>query len=108
MRDAHAHLVAKGLNETHFDAVMKHSLATLQELGVSEELIAEAKKIAESSRKDVLGQLWDGNTGQKMCVTHHCNGQGCRCGRRILRGCEKGDASVFYYLRSFIASIQFA
>ena len=56
MRDAHAHLVAKGLNETHFDAVMKHLVATLQELGVSEELVAEAEKIAESSRKDVLGQ----------------------------------------------------
>ena len=56
MRDAHTHLVEKGLNEQHFDAVMAHLVATLQELGVANELIAEAGKIAESTRNDVLGR----------------------------------------------------
>ncbi len=35
LRTAHAPLVAKGLNETHFGAVAKHLQDTLQELGVS-------------------------------------------------------------------------
>ena len=55
MRDAHAHLIEKGLNAVHFDAVMSHLVATLQELGVADELIAEAGKIAESTRNDILG-----------------------------------------------------
>ncbi len=56
MRDAHAHLVAKGLNDTHFDAVMENLGATLTELGVPGDLIAEAAAIAESTRGDVLGR----------------------------------------------------
>lgn len=56
MRDAHAHLVEMGLNEGHFDAVMDHLKATLQELGVPEDLMAKAEKIAESTRNDVLGK----------------------------------------------------
>jgi len=56
MRAAHAHLVAKGLNDSHFDAVMENLGATLTELGVPGELIAEAAAIAESTRKDVLGK----------------------------------------------------
>jgi len=55
MRNAHAHLVEKGLNDTHFNAVMGHLAATLMELGVSEELIAEVATLAESTRSDVLG-----------------------------------------------------
>jgi len=56
MRDAHAHLVAKGLNDSHFDAVMEHIGATLTELNVPDELIAKAAAIAESTRNDVLGR----------------------------------------------------
>ncbi|HHJ80105.1 MAG TPA: group 1 truncated hemoglobin [Candidatus Tenderia electrophaga] len=56
MREGHAHLVAKGLNDGHFDAVMEHLGATLTELGVPAELIAEAAAIAESTRNDVLGK----------------------------------------------------
>ena len=55
MQHAHAHLVEKGLNANHFNAVMGHLAATLQELGVAHELIAEAAKIAESTRQDILG-----------------------------------------------------
>ncbi len=56
MRDGHAHLVAKGLNDADFDAVMENLGATLTELGVPAELIAEAAAIAESTRNDVLGR----------------------------------------------------
>ena len=56
MRDGHAHLVAKGLDDTHFDAVMENLGATLKELGVADDLIAEAAAIAESVRNDVLGR----------------------------------------------------
>jgi hemoglobin len=56
MRRGHAHLVAKGLNDSHFDAVMEHIGATLTELNVPGELIAQAAAIAESTRNDVLGK----------------------------------------------------
>ena len=56
MRRGHAHLVAQGLNDSHFDAVMEHIGATLTELNVPANLIAQAAAIAESTRKDVLGK----------------------------------------------------
>jgi len=56
MREGHAHLVARGLNDTHFDAVMENLGATLKELNVPDELIAQAAAIAESTRNDVLGR----------------------------------------------------
>ena len=54
MRDAHAKLVKLGLNDDDFDAVMEHLGATLKELNVPDDLIAEAAAIAESTRDDVL------------------------------------------------------
>ena len=56
MRRGHAHLVEKGLNDSHFDAVMENLAATMRELNVPEALIAEAAAIAESTRNDVLGR----------------------------------------------------
>lgn len=56
MRKGHAHLVAQGLNDTHFDAVMENLGATLTELKVPGHLIAQAAAIAESTRNDVLGK----------------------------------------------------
>ena len=56
MRTAHAHLVKMGLNASHFDAVMEHLGATLTELNVPAELIAQAAAIAESTRNDILGK----------------------------------------------------
>ena len=56
MRRAHAHLVAQGLNDMHFDAVVEDLAATLQELGVSAERIGEVAAVAESVRADVLGR----------------------------------------------------
>jgi len=56
MRKGHAHLVERGLNDSHFDAVMENLGATLTELNVPGDLIAEAAAIAESTRNDVLGK----------------------------------------------------
>jgi hemoglobin len=56
MRNAHSNLVKMGLSTEHFDAVMEHLGATLVELKVPNDLIAEAAAIAESTRNDVLGK----------------------------------------------------
>jgi hemoglobin len=56
MRDAHKRLVDQGLNDSHFDAVMEHLGATLQELGVPANLIQEAATVALSTRDDVLNR----------------------------------------------------
>jgi len=57
MEAAHRKLVQdKGLNDSHFDAVMENLGATLVELGVPGDLIAEAAGIAESVRNAVLGR----------------------------------------------------
>lgn len=54
MRKGHAHL--KGLNDSHFNAVVENLGATLTELNVPGHLIAQAAAIAESTRKDVLNK----------------------------------------------------
>ncbi len=56
MRSAHAHLVTRGLNDTHFDLVVKHLGDTLAELGVPAELIQQVAAVAESVRNDVLSR----------------------------------------------------
>lgn len=56
MREGHAHLVKQGLNDSHFDAVVENLGATLTELGVSDELIAEVVAVCEPTRNDVLGK----------------------------------------------------
>ena len=56
MRKAHAHLVARGLNDSHFDAVVQDLGATLKELKVPDELIAEIAAVCETTRIDVLGR----------------------------------------------------
>lgn len=56
LRAAHKHLVEKGLNDSHFDAVVGHLGATLTELGVSADIVAEAAGVAESVRNDVLNR----------------------------------------------------
>lgn len=56
MRNAHAHLVKRGLNDTHFDAVCENLSSTLSEMGVSQDLIDQVIAIAESTRNDVLSR----------------------------------------------------
>ncbi|MEZ5398070.1 MAG: group 1 truncated hemoglobin [Bryobacteraceae bacterium] len=56
MRAGHAHLVAKGLNDSHVDAIIELLGATLRDMGVGENLIGQVAAIAESTRNDVLGR----------------------------------------------------
>lgn len=56
MRRGHAALVARGLNDSHFDAVVENLAATLKELGVGDAEIGEVAVIADSVRDDVLGR----------------------------------------------------
>ena len=56
LRTAHAPLVEKGLDDSHFDAVAGHLQATLEELGVPAALIAEVMTVAASTRDDVLNR----------------------------------------------------
>ena len=56
LRTAHAGLVQKGLNDSHFDAVAGHLAATLRELGLGDDLIQEALGIVGSQRDAVLNR----------------------------------------------------
>lgn len=53
MREGHKHM---NLDESHFDAVMGHIAATLKELGVNDQDIAEVAAIANSVKDDVLNR----------------------------------------------------
>jgi hemoglobin len=56
LREGHAHLVAKGLNDSHFDAVVENLVATLKDLGVKDEMIGEVGALLGPTRNDVLGR----------------------------------------------------
>lgn len=56
MKEAHAKLVSKGMNDTHVDVVIELLGGTLKELGVGNDLIGEVAAIAESVRCQVLGR----------------------------------------------------
>jgi hemoglobin len=56
MREGHKRLVAAGLDDSHFDAVVENLGATLKELGVPETEIAEVAALANSVRGDVLNR----------------------------------------------------
>jgi hemoglobin len=56
MRQGHKHLVARGLNDSHVDAVIELLAATLTELGAAPADIAEVGALANSVRDDVLNR----------------------------------------------------
>ena len=56
MRKAHAHLVEKGLNDSHFDAVAECLTKTLNDLSVPQDLQDQVMSIVASTRDDVLGR----------------------------------------------------
>ncbi len=56
MREGHKHLVARGLNDSHVDAIIELLGETLQELGVVAQDIQEVADIANSVRDDVLNR----------------------------------------------------
>lgn len=56
MSEAHAPLVAQGLDDSHVDAIIENLAATLKEFSVSDDLIQEVATVAESVRDQVLGR----------------------------------------------------
>ncbi len=56
LREGHKHLVERGLNDSHVDAVLENLRETLEELDVAPELIQQVIDIAESARDDVLNR----------------------------------------------------
>ena len=72
MRQGHAHLVARGLNDGHVDAVVELLGETLAELGVGADQIARVAALANSVRDDVLN---------RPAKAGGC-GSGCGCGAR--------------------------
>ncbi len=56
LRSAHAQLVEKGLNDSHFDAVAGHLRATLDELGVDPRISGEIMATVAGTREEVLNR----------------------------------------------------
>jgi hemoglobin len=56
LRNGHAHLVKRGLNDLHVDAIIELLGQTLRELGVAEPLIEQVAALADSTRNDVLNR----------------------------------------------------
>ena len=54
LRSIHVRHVERGLNQSHFDAVAGHLQATLDELGVSQDLAREVMTIVAGTQADVL------------------------------------------------------
>lgn len=56
MWDGHTHLVERGLNDSHVDAVIELLTETLKEVGASPEDIAAVEAVCEGARNDVLNR----------------------------------------------------
>ena len=56
LREGHSYLVSLGLNDEHFNSVVENLGLTLEELGISAELIEKVKTFLESTRNDVLNR----------------------------------------------------
>ncbi|MBK7993452.1 MAG: group 1 truncated hemoglobin [Blastocatellia bacterium] len=56
MREGHAHLLSKGLNDKHVDVVLELLAETLTELNVPQHFVNQVITTAESTRNDVLSR----------------------------------------------------
>ena len=56
LRQSHAHLVSKGLDDSVFDAFLGHFEDVMKELGVPAEKIAEVMPLFHGARSDVLNR----------------------------------------------------
>ena len=56
MREGHKHLVARGLDDSHVDAVIELIAETLAEVGASPEDIQTVSSVCEGARADVLNR----------------------------------------------------
>ncbi|MDN5212710.1 PAS domain S-box protein [Fulvivirgaceae bacterium BMA12] len=90
LREAHAHLDAKGLNKDHFDAVIGHLESTLTELKVPKTLRNAALAVAKKTQHDVLGK--NANEKDNKMITTNGNGS-TKAGNKTvgLVGNEQGN-----------------
>jgi len=79
MRRGHVHLVERGMNDTHVDAVIELLGETLAELGVPADKIAQVAAIAESVRDDVLSRPKGSPKGTPSQIEKPNCGSGCGC-----------------------------
>jgi truncated hemoglobin YjbI len=56
LTDAHSHLLKLMPDNSHYDVVMEHLTASLQQLNVDREIMTEVLTLAEQARNPVLGQ----------------------------------------------------
>ena len=57
LREAHERLIREqGLTPTHFDGIVEHLSGTLQELGISAELVSEVARRVSGTRAQIFGQ----------------------------------------------------
>jgi hemoglobin len=70
MRKGHIHLIERGMDDSHVDAVIELLGQTLAELGVKQELIAQIAAVAESVRDDVLDRPNGSPRGTKPGSSH--------------------------------------
>ena len=80
MRQGHAHLVKRGMNDSHVDAVVELLGQTLAELGVPAEKIGQVAAIAESVRDDVLNRPKGSPRGTPSKIEGGSCGSSCGCG----------------------------
>jgi hemoglobin len=98
MRQGHAHLVARGMNDEHVDVVIELIGETLTELGVAPEIIGQVAAVANSVRDDVLDRpagsargTRPGSSGTKAAPVDTAAkaggcGSGCGCGGKKTLG----------------------
>ncbi|WP_222435717.1 group I truncated hemoglobin [Fluviispira vulneris] len=56
LKTGHEHLVKRGLNDSHFDAVLSHLQSTFIELSIPDEITNTLSAKAEAARALVLGK----------------------------------------------------
>lgn len=57
MKKGHEHLLKMGMDDTHFDAIVENLGATLKDMGVADDLIAQVAATAETTREAVMGRI---------------------------------------------------
>ena len=111
MRKAHERLVRdKGLNGTHFNIVIAHLGATLTELGVHSDMVAEAAAIAEGLRDEILGpvDVEDSDKEEADCIIFETLGQGKveAIVSQLFSAVQKDDMLAPFFKAAFMTQLQ--
>lgn len=68
LRSVHAKLVSDGLNHHHFDVLVGHLCEVLKEMNVSDALLGQCLARVESTRKDVIGEVYSRQSKQRSMI----------------------------------------